>query len=154
MHTKGSCHLNGTLDGQEKESAEQIGLSSKLESMNIHVSANNKHDKVQNLSSDAEVSNKTIGHDSQLYKKKSNLLKSFIASEESEGIELDAEKAADTKIVGESNKEQPSSILDKLFGSVSTVNSGVSTSVVEVRILLSVAFYPALCILLFIVEFF
>lgn len=131
LHAKGSCHLNGMFDGQEKESAEQIGLSSKLESMNIHVSANNKHDKVQNLSSDAEVSNKTIGHDSQLYKKKSNLLKSFIASEESEGIELDAEKAADTKIVGESNKEQPSSILDKLFGSVSTVNSGVSTSVVE-----------------------
>lgn len=154
MHTKGSCPLNGTFDEQEKESAEQIGLSSKLESMNINVSANNKHDKVQNLSSDTEVSNKTIGHGSQLYQKKSNLLKAFKASEVSEGIKLDAEKVADNKIVGESNEEQPSSILDKLFGSVSTLNSGGSTSVVEVRILLSVAFYPCLCVPLFIVYFF
>ncbi|KAK2650212.1 hypothetical protein Ddye_017701 [Dipteronia dyeriana] len=129
LHGKGKRLLNGTFDNQEKQSAEQTGLSDQHESIIVHVSHNNENDKVQKLTSALDVSNKKMGMDGRLYKT-SNLSKAVEASDESEGIELDAE-VADSKIQGESSRDQPSSILNKLFGNVLTANGGGSNILVE-----------------------
>ncbi|KAL5859642.1 hypothetical protein ACOSQ4_000938 [Xanthoceras sorbifolium] len=130
LHGKGKRLLNGTFDNQEKLSAEQIGSSHQHESINALVTHNNESDKIQKLTSAVDVSNKKLGTDGRL-DKTSNLSKAVEASEESEGIELDAEKVTDNKIDGETNRDQPSSILNKLFGNVLTANGGGSNSLVE-----------------------
>lgn len=134
MHAKGNLLSNGTFDNEDQQSAEQFSSTHPRESMSIHVSANSKSDKVQNLTSGLDVSNKTTAPDGRIYKS-SNLLKTFEASEESEGVEVDVEKVTDNKIVSESSQDQSSSILDKLFGNVLTVNGGGSNSPVEVIII-------------------
>ncbi|KAJ0111659.1 hypothetical protein Patl1_00499 [Pistacia atlantica] len=130
LHAKGNLLSNGTFDNEDKQSAEQFSSTHPHESMSIHVSANSKSDKVQNLTSGLDVSSKTTGPDGRIYKS-SNLLKTFEALEESEGVEVDVEKVTDSKIVSESSQDQSSSILDKLFGNVLTVNGGASNNLVE-----------------------
>lgn len=131
LHGKGKRLLNGAFDNQEKLPAEQIGSSRQHESINVHVSHNNESNTFQKLTSALDASNKNKVADDRLYKT-SSLSKAFEASKESEGIELDAEKVIDNKTEGKSNADQPSSILNKLFGNVLTANGGVgSNSVIE-----------------------
>ncbi|XP_044494850.1 uncharacterized protein LOC123217788 [Mangifera indica] len=130
LPAKGNLLSNGTFDNEDKQSVEQISSTHPRESMSIRVSASGKNDKVHNLTSGLDVFNKTTDSDGQICKS-SNLLKTFQASEESEGVEVDVEKVTDRKIVSESSQDQSSSILDKLFGNVLTVNGGGSNSLVE-----------------------
>ncbi|XP_041000026.1 uncharacterized protein LOC121246095 isoform X2 [Juglans microcarpa x Juglans regia] len=61
----------------------------------------------------------------------SHAKEAFEASENSEVIELNGKKVTGDKIVGESNHDQSTSILDKLFGSALAPSGGGSSSLIE-----------------------
>ncbi|XP_042965099.1 uncharacterized protein LOC122299158 isoform X1 [Carya illinoinensis] len=126
-HAKGNLILNGVSDHKvEEQSSEQKVLGThKLGSTSNNVSLYNNSDK--NL--DVPSSNK-IDVDTQLHKT-SYLSEAFEASENSEVIELNGEKVTRDKIVGESNHDRSTSILDKLFGSALTPSGGGSSSSIE-----------------------
>jgi hypothetical protein len=127
-HAKGNHVLNGTYDNQlEKQSSEQKGLTEQqLGSTSISISINNMSEKNLNV-----PSTKTIDVDSQLYKN-SYHSEALEVSENSEVIDLNAEKVTGNKVVGESNQDHSTSILDKFFGSALTSSGGGPSSFIEV----------------------
>lgn len=133
MQPKGNCALNGTSNNQEeKQSLEQMGLSERqLGSPSIHVSVNNKSEKILSLSSALDSSSKPSSMDK--FYKTSKLSEAFEASENSE-IEVGVEDVLGNKVEDESSSVHSSSILEKLFGSALTLNGSGSSSFIEVII--------------------
>lgn len=124
--------LNGTSDNQEvKQLAEQMGLHKQQhENTSSHASINNKSERILESSS-LDVSIKTADTYSKLYKK-SDLAQAFEVSKGSETIDLNVEKVTGNSLLGESNADYSTSILEKLFGSALTLNSGGSSIPLEV----------------------
>lgn len=130
-HSKGNLVLNQSSHNQvEQQSTEQKGFSVRqLESTNDTIPTNEMCDS--NL--DAPSSN-TIDVVSQLHKT-SHLSEAFEASENSKVIELNGENVARNKIVGESNRDHSTSLLDKIFGSALTSSGGGSFNFIEVTMI-------------------
>ncbi|CAK7348827.1 unnamed protein product [Dovyalis caffra] len=127
LQAKGTRVLDGTSNNQDgKQSSEEMDLNVQLpRSPNACVSVDNKCEKIVNLASALDVSSKRIGS------KTSNLSESFMASENSESIDLDSRDVPGNKNVGVSGSSQSTSILDKLFGSALTLNGTGSSSFIE-----------------------
>lgn len=121
-HAKGNHVLNGTSDNQvEKQSSEQKGLTDhQLGSTNMSI--NNMSEKNLNA-----LSSKTTDMDGQLYK--NSYHSEAVEASESEVIDLNAEKVTGNKIVGESNQNHSTSILDKFFGTA--ITGGGPSSFIE-----------------------
>ncbi|KAA8520677.1 hypothetical protein F0562_015051 [Nyssa sinensis] len=128
-HTKANPVQNGTLDDQEeRKSAQEMDLSKQQhENTSIGVPFLNKGEKIVNSSSALQVSNEKLGMDKQLYRT-SSLSEALETLDSGEIIELDIKKVTGHEIVGNSNQDHPTSILDKLFGSALTVNIGGGSS--------------------------
>jgi len=95
-----------------------------LQSTNLNISINHVKDNILNLSPVLDVPDITIGTGDQLRKRSA-------LSEVLEASQLNAEvKGKDS--VGAFNPDNSNSILYKLFGNASTVDSDKSTSVIEV----------------------
>lgn len=136
-HAKGNHVLNGTSDNQvEKQSSEQKGLTDhQLGSTNMSI--NNMSEKNLNA-----LSSKTTDMDGQLYK--NSYHSEAVEASESEVIDLNAEKVTGNKIVGESNQNHSTSILDKIFGAA--ITGGGPSSFIEVIMISNGNFLmPLLC---------
>lgn len=134
---KGNHVLNGTSDNQvEKQSSEQKGLTEQqLGSTNISI--NNMSEKKLNA-----LSSKTTDMDGQLHK--NSYHSEAVEASESEVIDLNAEKVTGNKIVGESNQNHSTSILDKIFGTA--ITGGGPSSFIEVIMISNGTFLmPFLC---------
>ncbi|KAL6290348.1 hypothetical protein ACE6H2_007858 [Prunus campanulata] len=129
---KSKLVLNGTSDNQvEKQSAEQMVLGKQQHgSAGTDASVDSMSEKNPNLSPPQGAYNKMIGIDSQIYDT-SNTSQALEASKNSEVIDLNAEKLAGNKIVGESNEGHSTSILEKLFSSAGALNGVASSKISE-----------------------
>ncbi|XP_068494661.1 uncharacterized protein [Phaseolus vulgaris] len=94
-----------------------------LQSTNLNISINHVKDNILNLSSVLDIPGITIGTGDQLRKRSA-------LSEVLEASQLNAEVKG-KEAVGAFNPDNSNSILYKLFGNASTVNSDKSTSVIE-----------------------
>ncbi|KAG6730108.1 hypothetical protein I3842_01G063300 [Carya illinoinensis] len=126
-HAKVNLVLNGTSDNKvEKQLTEQKGFTTQqLGSTSNKVSIHNKSDKNLNVPSSS-----MMDVDGQLHKI-SCFSEAFEASEDGEVNKLSGEKVTGNKIIGESNRDHSTSILDKLFGSALTSSVGGSSSFIE-----------------------
>lgn len=133
MHAKSKLVLNGNSDNQvEKQSTEQMVLGKQQHgSASTHASVDSMSEKNPNLSPPQGAYNKMIGIDSQIYDT-SNTSQALEASKNSEVIDLNGEKLAGNKIVGESNEGHSTSILEKLFSSAGALNGVASSKISEV----------------------
>jgi len=95
-----------------------------LQSTNLNISINHVKDNILNLSSVLDIPDITIGTGDQLRKRSA-------LSEVLEASQLNAEVKG-KEAVGAFNPDNSSSILYKLFGNASTVDSDKSTSIIEV----------------------
>lgn len=133
-----------------KQLAEHLGSSKQQhENTSSHASIN--------------VSSMITDTDDKLYKK-SNLAQAFESSKSSNAIELNVEKATGNSLLGESNADYSTSILEKLFGGALTLNGGSSSSPHEVIIIscyifvfcclsLSILLFVFTCVLIFFLIF-
>ncbi|KAK7295135.1 hypothetical protein RJT34_18039 [Clitoria ternatea] len=100
-----------------------------LQSTNLNVSINHEKENILNLSSILDIPNIKIGMGDQL-RKRSALSEALEASDDNEYIQLNAEMKG-KEAVGAVNPDNSNSILYKLFGNASAVESDKSTSIVE-----------------------
>ncbi|KAA8516089.1 hypothetical protein F0562_019268 [Nyssa sinensis] len=123
---------NRTLGNQEgRESAQEMALSERQhENTSIYASLLNKGEKIANSSLALQVSNKKLGMDDQLYKT-SGLSEAPVTLDSGKIVLCDNEKVTSHNIVGDSNQDHSSSILEKLFGTALTVNIGGSSGFIE-----------------------
>lgn len=147
MHAQSNLVSSGNSNNQvEKQLAQQLSLSKQQhEDTSSYASTINKNERVLDT---------TMDIDGKLYKK-SNLSQAFEASNNSETMELNVEKVMGDSLLGESNPDHSTSILDKLFGSALTLKNGGSSNLLEVVMITSIfSFFTAFILLfLFINEF-
>ncbi|PSS04006.1 Uro-adherence factor A like [Actinidia chinensis var. chinensis] len=133
-HVKGIVQ-NGTLENQEgTQSAQKMGFRDlqQHEITSIHTQSLNNGEQIVNSSADLEVSYEKLGADNQLYRT-SSLSEASETQDGSESVESATKKVTGHKIVNDSKQDQSTTILEKLFGSVSTVNSSESSGFIKHR---------------------
>ncbi|KAH7513076.1 hypothetical protein FEM48_Zijuj12G0158100 [Ziziphus jujuba var. spinosa] len=123
LHAQSNLVSSGNSNNQvEKQLAQQLSLSKQQhEDTSSYASTINKNERVLDT---------TMDIDGKLYKK-SNLSQAFEASNNSETMELNVEKVMGDSLLGESNPDHSTSILDKLFGSALTLKNGGSSNLLE-----------------------
>lgn len=104
-----------------------------LKQLAEHLGASKQQHENTSSHASIDVSSMITDTDDKLYKK-SNLAQAFEASKSSNAIELNVEKATGNSLLGESNVDYSTSILEKLFGGALTLNGGSSSSPHEVII--------------------
>ena len=125
---------NGTLENQEgTQSAQKMGFRDlqQHEITSIHTQSLNNGEQIVDSSADLEVSYKKLGADNQL-DRTSSPSEAFKTQDGSESVESATKKVTGHKIVNDSKQDQSTTILEKLFGSVSTVNSSESSGFIKV----------------------
>lgn len=134
LHAKAKPVQNGTLDNQgDRQSATEMDLSEKhLEDKNIHIPNPNWGIDMANSSSKLEVPTEKLALDNHLYRI-SGLSEVNETVDDGEVIELMTKKLIGEKnnTVSNSTRESSTSILEKLFGGASTVNTGGSSGFIE-----------------------
>ncbi|XP_057496975.1 uncharacterized protein LOC130781689 [Actinidia eriantha] len=100
------------------------------ENTSIHAPSLTKGQQVFDSSADVKVSNKKLGTDNQL-SGTSCLLETSETLAGSEINEFDTKKVTGHKFASDSKQDHPISILDKIFGSASTVNFNESSGFIE-----------------------
>lgn len=104
---------NGILNNQEeRQRADE----------STHAAFATKGEMIVNPLSGLEVTNKKLGWDDHLYGS-SSLMKSREATDNGDIIQIPTKKMTRDNIGSDSNQENSTSILDKLFGSSLTVNT-------------------------------
>lgn len=132
MLGKSNSIVNSTSDDQvKKQITKEIGLSKPQHESANSPSINSQSRKGSSLPSVLDASDKVDGISSILHDK-TNIAQVFEGSKSSEVIELNAEKVNGSSVLGESNQDHPTSILDKLFGGALTLNVAGSSSDLEV----------------------
>ncbi|XP_057499641.1 uncharacterized protein LOC130783893 [Actinidia eriantha] len=124
---------NGTLDNQEGgQSAQKMGFRDlqQHEITSIHTPSLNKGEQIVDSSADLEVSYKKLGAGNQLCRT-SSLSEASETQDGSESVVSATKKMTGHKIVNNSKQDQSTTILEKLFGSVSTVNSSESSGFIK-----------------------
>ena len=109
------------------------------ENTSIHAPLLANGQQIFDSSADVEVSNKKLVTDNQLCRT-SYLPKTSETLSGSEINEFDTKKVMGQKLVSDPKQDHPTSILDKIFGSDSTVNLNESSGFIEV-IIVVVAFF-------------
>lgn len=127
---KSNSIVNSTSDEVKKQIAKEIGLSKPQHESANSPSINSQSRKGPSLPSVLDASDKSDGISSILHDK-TNIAQVFEVSKSSEVIELNAEKVNGSSVLGESNQDHPTSILDKLFGGALTLNVAGSSSDLE-----------------------
>lgn len=142
LDAKANPLQNGIIDNQEERSVHRMSSIEQQPDDNIiHSAFPNKNEKIMKSSYGFEVSKQQLGLD------ENSPLEGQQSLGNGEIVDLTSKKVEGGKIVSDSdsNKDSSTSILDKLFGSVLTVNTGVPSSFVEVMIVLraSLAYLPS-----------
>ncbi|XP_057510905.1 uncharacterized protein LOC130793296 isoform X2 [Actinidia eriantha] len=123
---------DGTLDDQEeRQTVQKMGSrEQQYENTSIHAPLLTNGQQIFDSSADVEVSNKKLGTDNQLCRT-SYLPKTSETLSGSEINEFDTKKVMGQKLVSDPKQDHPTSILDKIFGSASTVNLNESSGFIE-----------------------
>ncbi|KAL2330237.1 hypothetical protein Fmac_017818 [Flemingia macrophylla] len=119
-----SDHKEGILLANQADNDQQ-----NVQSKNLNVSINHEKENILNYSSVLDIPNIKIGMGDQL-RKRSALSEVLEASDDNEFIQLNADIKG-KEAVGAFNADNSNSILYKLFGNSSTLDSDKSTSIVE-----------------------
>ncbi|XP_038882192.1 uncharacterized protein LOC120073406 isoform X2 [Benincasa hispida] len=139
LQTKEEQLHNGIAEDLEgKSSSEQMGRAEQYRKTSINVSTNNTGEKILDLFSAVDMSNKTTEIDNQSHKKS---LEVFEASDNSTVVDCKTEKLPANTAIGEPSQVHSSSILEKLFGSAMKLD-GDATNFIEV--LVNVKIHPFL----------
>ncbi|XP_031739364.1 uncharacterized protein LOC101210153 isoform X2 [Cucumis sativus] len=122
LQTKEEQMHNGIVENLEgKGSSEQMDRTEQYGKSSINASTNNTGEKIIDLFSAVDSSNKTTGIDIQSHKKS---LEVFEASEKSAAVDFKTEKLPANTAIGEPSQVHSSSILEKLFGSAIKLDGG------------------------------
>lgn len=130
MHNGIVENLEGKGSSEQMDRTEQYGKSS------INASTNNTGEKIIDLFSAVDSSNKTTGIDIQSHKKS---LEVFEASEKSAAVDFKTEKLPANTAIGEPSQVHSSSILEKLFGSAIKLDGG-APNFIEVLVNVNASF--------------
>ncbi|KAM7508624.1 hypothetical protein LguiA_019077 [Lonicera macranthoides] len=128
LDAKANPLQNGIIDNQEERSVHRMSSIEQQPDDNIiHSAFPDKNEKIVKSSYGFEVSKKKLGSD------ENSPLEGQQSLGNGEIVDLTSKKVEGVKIVSDSdsNKDNSTSILDKLFGSALTVNTGVPSSFVE-----------------------
>uniref|UniRef100_A0A2P2LWM0 Uncharacterized protein LOC105642935 isoform X2 n=1 Tax=Rhizophora mucronata TaxID=61149 RepID=A0A2P2LWM0_RHIMU len=125
LHAKVESRLNGVSNNQEENQySEQVDLIERqLGGPSVHVSGNEKSEKIPSFLSTLDVSSKTRGG--------GRFLEAIEVSGNSEVTEPDTGEVAGDKLLGEATPANSTSILEKLFGSALTLNVSGSSPLIE-----------------------
>lgn len=135
MQTKDEHLHNGiSEDLVEKNSSEQMGCPEQYGKTSINASANNTSEKIIDLFSAVDMSNKTTGIDVESLE---SSLQALEASENRAVADCKTEKVLANTAIGETSQVHSSSILEKLFCSAIKLDGG-ATNFIEV-LMISIA---------------
>ncbi|CAK9134383.1 unnamed protein product [Ilex paraguariensis] len=132
LHANTNLVQNGTLDNEEgrKSTHERGFCNQQPEDKSTDAPFLDNGEKIVNSLPGSDVSNMKLGMDTHQFRS-SSLLEAHEALDNGENLEINDNKVTGLKTFGDSNHENSSSILSKIFGSALTMNSNCISGLVQ-----------------------